>query len=371
MLTDNSTNTLLITNEMPPRSGGAGVIAAGIVNQLGIKSVSAKVTNKLTYGKKIKYCKYLWLPELALRLLFLITQRYNSVIINDFGGLAAFYSLRTILLWSKNANIIFIHHGLLEESEGKMLSLRKILFRRFLSIVTLNVFVSRYIQDAIKETHGVDGIPYHFGWVVKKEILNYIPSLRKQVVQKNGMFKLMIVAGRINERKFPLEALDFLDALALKLKDGLTLRIAGPVDHLYKENILLRTERLKSLRVTLLGVLDRGTLFNELIAADVIANFSILREAAPTLGYEAAILNKPYIFFGEGGHYETSLYNRTFVYNICGYDDNSVTQLINTYSTWGQSYFECLASDVETDAEIFFEILRCAQSYEANGNSIK
>jgi hypothetical protein len=82
---------VFITNEFPPRLGGAGAFAGRICELDGFICVNPEFTNsRLTKSGAWLY-KYLWLFELLYRIIRARTLiNKTGIVINDFGALIAY-----------------------------------------------------------------------------------------------------------------------------------------------------------------------------------------------------------------------------------------------------------------------------------------
>lgn len=274
---------LIISQEYPPRTGGAGVVAKQ--NAEGLASLGHEVTvltrawSTNNESEKVTVIgvdgiKKLWQLQMGLKLRKLILKNFDTVIINDIG---AAYVFTTFLNYKKyiHKSVVYLHGG---EVEKLLLNPRGYLKwtgfnKRYLSLIQLCkkvIAVSNYMK-----TYFLDNFPMalderkleviYAG--VDCNVFRPIESnIRAQLGIKSEEVALITVARVVKEKGFPVMLELFTEAL--KKDPSLHWIIIG--DGPYLSTL---KEKIKKLslhnKVYLLGRIEQKKLPEYYSAADL------------------------------------------------------------------------------------------------------
>ena len=320
-------SVVFITNEAPPRPGGAGVIGDRVVNFHGHYRICPDFINAQAFSKGLKFTRYFWIFELLCRCIYSrnIISSSNKVLLNDFGAALVYYLARPLF---GNIEVIYIFHGLLEESNSRFISLKKSILLRVLKgrcIKTL--YVSKSIRRIAMSFGYPSGDYGHFGFYLQR------PVLRTEMLCARRRVELrFFVAGRINQRKFPVEALNFLVAVAKQSGCPVLVRMAGAwSEHIDK--IQACGAKFKGyLDIEYLGYLNNDKIGAEMLGCDFVFNPSTYIEAAPTVAYEAALVGAGYVYLEGDSHVELGVYNSAPCIGIVDFSSQEAARFVKLLS---------------------------------------
>ena len=288
-----------------------------------IPNISPEITNNLVYNYKLKILKYLWLLELSIKLLW-NNRKLNgkTIILNDFGALLSYSLVRKITQFEKqNHKVAYIHHGLMSEANTRFRRQKQMLLDKILDKMSVTeIAVSNFVRNRLTKKRNITTLH------IPAFLMEY-PSVDQLVPKSDDDDRIILFcACRINEKKVSENSIRFLNQIGQKICRNITLKLAGTGD----SNVVNRLERLCAdlpyVELNIMGQIDRGEVQKSILNADIVFNMSTLYEGAPTLGYEAALLDRPYMFLDRGGHIETAQYNRRGYISIGEFNEENVSQ---------------------------------------------
>ncbi len=354
---------LICSNEYPPRGGGAGVLAFRLSEELGNTPVTPPLSNHLRSAGYVRTARLTWLPELAWNLFNKIwVTRPRTIVLNDLGALLAWGMIRYIV---PQASAVYIHHGLLSQGSLRFFTLKKRIAERTLrSGVVRSVFVSEYIRKEIakevfsgvlpKRTVVLHVPPPFFS---KPPTSNPVRQLSEKGVIKFGVF------GRVNDRKIPIRAVQFLAEFAKHIEHPVTLLIYGAGDEYYKAQLKREAAKFQlqdfGINIDFAGLVSANEVINAMSKCHAIANFSCLKEACPTVSLEASAAGVPYIFTGENGNNELQAYASQASIQICLEDPQSPAGAAKQLKNWSHSRMSVYSKPLPTISAYLSYLKNC------------
>lgn len=320
-------SVIFITNEAPPRPGGAGIIGERVASFHGYYKICPSFTNVLAFSKGLKFARYLWFLELLVRCICSakMIKGANRVVLNDFGA-ALIYYLAGPLFRKKDA--VYIFHGLLEESTSRFISFKKFILIRVLSRRCIETL---YVSDSIRRVAMSADYPPgefgHFGFYLQR---NCLRTSKQWPVQRKEL--RFFFAGRINQRKFPVEALDFLVEVARQSGRRVLVSFAGAWSAHLDEIQGCSTQFKEHIDIEHLGYLTSVEINTEMSACDFVFNPSTYVEAAPTVAYEAALIGAGYVYRVGDSHVELGVYNSGPSIGIVDFSPEEATRFVELIS---------------------------------------
>lgn len=296
---------LLVTNEFPPRAGGAGMFALRMSHLQGVEVVSPKCANAWLAQGRSFLAKLLWLPELLLRLLSARRKLVRSnILLNDFGAMLAF----ALILPPRSARVTYLHHGLISAGSGRNQALKTWILQRLLSVMPVRqIAVSRYMMRRLND-EGFNVIDHlHVGVDAHMTATRNLPA-RKLAIPPDDVIRVGVF-GRINAHKVPRQAIDFLAGMSAAFERAVSLNLHGAADDSHIQALIDEAGRHPGLHVLYRGMVSGAGLAEAIADVDMVVNFSDLPEACPTISMECAALGQRYVCLGGYGHDELAGYH--------------------------------------------------------------
>lgn len=339
------------------------MLAARLSHCLGIEAVNPKTFNYIGRDSFPSPLRFVWLPELCVRLLLALwIKRPPCLVLNDLGALLAWSAIRFVS--PDIPRIVFIHHGLFSQGSGHFLRWKNVVARRMLeSGRVISVFVSHYILHRICAEVFVTGMP-------PRARVMHIPvpirsADRVVNIRKRFLMADQIVIGlftRINEKKVPLTSLGLIARLSCSLNKPIEIHLygTGESDHLKRIDELVKRLQMQGQRVSvsIKGLISETEVPSAIKRCHLIANFSLLQEACPTIALEAAQLGMPYLYMGGNGNDELQVYLREAsvgVSDLC--DPEESRRVALSLKKWSESAVEIQAEEVSTVEEYLTGLL--------------
>jgi len=157
-------------------------------------------------------------------------------------------------------------------------------------------------------------------FAMSKTVANDIAS------HADGTF-VIVIAGRLNHRKLPLEALELISFLQGRLRKAVVVDVFGDGDQGYVGLLVKRANEL-NLSVNFYGSVPSSVVNTALKKCDLVINASLLMEAAPTTGLDVASHDKPYLYLTESGHGYTQKFNRRWSLLAPGFGIDSAELIV-------------------------------------------
>jgi glycosyltransferase involved in cell wall biosynthesis len=339
----------IITNEYPPRLGGAGSFAMRLNEETGFTCLNPSLSNKLLGEGRIFTAKIMWLPELVYKLIIERKKLSRSVIVvNDFGGMLAYILVKYLFLRTKK-RVVYVHHGLIKAGAGKM-QLAKSKLLKLMTRDAYNIAVSKFLAEKLKDEGILANKVMHIG-------LNQNSCAVGNTTNKFSGRELNIVSmSRINEQKVPIESILYLSEVGKRMGVSVLYSIYGVGSNEHIEELVTRGERLGNIKVKYGGRLSSIEVLKKISECDIVFNPSTLPEACPTVSLEAAMANKPYIYNGENGNVELSVYHHELCLQIDLFSKTSAEKSTKIIKTYLRSHVNCIAKSIPTTEEIANEI---------------
>ena len=318
---------VLVSCEYPPRLGGAGTLAKKMGDSDSrIKVLYPRLSNIAASRNSI--FRYFWLLELTLILVFKCPNN-AKICLNDFGALSSFYIAQKIRRL-RYISLSYLNHGLISESFSKAISVKENLLVTLTNRLNCKHFaVSDFLSDQLRLKHGIPSIPLPIG-IFAMDNYDHID------IDKSDSSKFIIViASRLNRRKLPLEIFELFSYLESRLNRNLIIEVYGDGGSNYVSQLGEFAKKL-NLKVSFNGNVPSPIVNKAIKSCDLVVNGSLLKEAAPTLGFEAAAHKKPYIYFTKSGHAYTQKYNSRWSMMISDFGSDSANLI-----------YEAIVRDVE------------------------
>ncbi|MEK2141481.1 glycosyltransferase family 4 protein [Vibrio parahaemolyticus] len=336
-------NILLITDEYPPKGGGAGVVAKQFYSDCLNRGINVDIITISDLSGLNK--KLLWLSIFISRIKNINIKKYDKVICNDLRAIAACgYALsreelkktRVIIHGSEN-KIIYENPSILT----KCLFLKKS-FNRVLDNCDKIFFVSNFLRKEYIDNKV--GCFYHNH--IKEKIFvayagienNWFNAKKKLLDNKSDTIKFVTVSRVVKSKGF----LDILHSLVELKKSGkkLSWDIYGTgKDFDYIKNCVLKSELNSD--VTFHGYTEKEHLYNKLSNYDI---FTILPQAQESFGLvfvEAASVGIPSISFNKYGIVESIDNNKSGVLINSVQDfESAVEHIIKNYNDFSKGAVE-------------------------------
>lgn len=291
---------VFISGEYPPRLGGAGTLAKKISNSdESITMLYPRFSN--IAASRNNLFRYLWLLELTVVLLFRCPNN-SRICLNDFGALTAFYIAQKVRRL-RYVSLSYLHHGLISESYSKAVPLKEKLLVALTKRLSCKHFsVSDFLSDRLKAKHDIASTPLPIGVFAMS---NKVDAVVDVIDRKNFV---IVIASRLNSRKLPLEIFELISLLQAQIQKNIVVEVFGDGDSGYVSELTMCAKNHDFI-VNFNGNVPSAVVNTALKTCDLVVNASLLAEAAPTIGFEAAAHEKPYIYFTSSGHDYTQQYN--------------------------------------------------------------
>lgn len=322
----------LVSNEFPPDTGGAGVVASQIlkfvtrhcssVDFVTQQKSVVNVDSTKVYLHKYKKRNKVWMISLGMLLRSLVKQNYSNIILNDGDAVLA-----AILFLPKKEfhKVTFFVHGV------ALINLFKLLGRFFLkshvdmfiSNAKNVVAVSDYMKQYSLDNYDFKGKQIN-KWYAGIDFSLFSPTQRK----KEGIIKVLTVATIKRSKGY----FEILDALELLLKSN---RIEWHVIGKSVDDEELRTcisDKGVSNNVFIHPPISRGELSELYSVCDVFLLISNTPESFGLVYVEAQYHGLPVLVPPYGGAKE-SMNNQT------GIIIDKITDLENVLGVWKRDMF--------------------------------
>lgn len=287
---------LIVSNEFPPKLGGAGGVALNLANDFSDLNYDVSVlTTSRSKNKdsnfKIIYIKKIYKFYFLSYLIYFFKnklEKYDLIILNDLWGL---YSAS--LIFDKNElkkSVIYIHgiEKYLYKTSiyNKILKIDKILNRSFNQVKGI-ICVSNFIKEKffnINLTEHKEKASVIYNGVNLDEMKYVESNLKKELNIKEEQVVLLSVSRFTQKKGYDIK-LEILKKLIENKKNVIWL-IAGDGDYKKEFEYKIKKEKLES-KIILLGAVERRKLAKYYSIADIFWLLSEYEEAFPLVYYEA------------------------------------------------------------------------------------
>lgn len=314
---------VFISGEYPPRLGGAGTLAKKIGDSdEGITMLYPRFSNKAASRKSIfRYC---WLLELTVLLIFRCPNN-SRICLNDFGALTAFYIARKVRRL-KCVSLSYLHHGLISESYSKAIPLKEKLLVSLTKRLSCKHFsVSDFLADRLIAKHGIVSTPLPVGVFAMSNAV----EAGTDVVDRSNF--VIVIASRLNSKKLPLKTFELVSYLQARIHKNIVVEVFGDGDSDYVNELSECAKNLDFI-VNFNGNVPSLVVNTALNKCDLVVNASLLVEAAPTIGFEAASHGKPYLYFTRSGHIYTQQFNKCWSLMVDDFGADSAELIVEAIS---------------------------------------
>lgn len=310
---------VFISGEYPPRLGGAGTLAKKISNNdESITMLYPSLSNIAASRNSI--FRYLWLLELTIVLIFRCPNN-SRICLNDFGALTAFYIAQKVRRL-RYISLSYLHHGLISESYSKAVPLKEKLLVALTKRLSCKHFsVSDFLSDRLVAKHDIASTPLPIGVFAMS---NDIEVVEDEIDSSNFV---IVIASRLNSRKLPLETFELVSLLQAQIQKNIVVEVFGDGDSDYVSELTMCAKNYDFI-VNFNGNVPSAVVNTAIKTCDLVVNASLLAEAAPTIGFEAAAHEKPYLYFTRSGHAYTQQFNKCWSLMVDSFGDDSAELIV-------------------------------------------